>query len=148
MSSPTATSRNGWPIIPGGVSATRRAVRRRGGFVAIAAAVSLWLLGVVIKAAMSGPIGGALSFVLMVMALPVMPLLGMPAAGGTSRLFVAIALSGTIWWFLGQIVAARVTKRPVVGWREWAKEFLLVGLGLWIGAAGGLLLGALALGAF
>lgn len=81
------------------------------------------------------------------MALPVMPLLGMPAAGGGSRLLVALALSGIIWWFLGQIVGARVTKRPVVGWREWSKEFLLVGLGLWIGAAGGLLLGALALGA-
>ncbi len=97
---------------------------------------------------MAGPVGGALSFVLMVMALPVMPLLGMPAAGGTSRLLVALALSAAIWWLLGQVVAARVTKRPVVGWREWTQEFLLVGVGLWIGAAGGLILGALALGAF
>lgn len=97
---------------------------------------------------MSGPVGGALSFVLMVMALPVMPILGMPAAGGNARLLVALALSATIWWLLGQVTAARVTKRPVVGWREWTREFLLVGIGLWIGAAGGLILGALALGAF
>lgn len=148
MSSPATSSRRAWPIIPGGVSATRRAVRRRGGVVAIGIAVGLWVLGIAIKAAMSGPVGGALSFVLMVMALPVMPLLGMPAAGGTSRLLVALALSAAIWWLLGQVVAARVTKRPVVGWREWTQEFLFVGLGLWIGAAGGLILGALALGAF
>jgi hypothetical protein len=35
-----------------------------------------------------------------------------------------------------------------VGWREWTREFVIIGLGLWIGAAGGLLLGALVLGAF
>ena len=84
----------------------------------------------------------------MVMALPVMPILGMPAAGGTARLLVAISSSAVLWWFLGQVVAGRVTKRPVVGWREWLREFFMVGLGLWIGAAGGLLLGVLVLGAF
>ena len=84
----------------------------------------------------------------MVMALPVMPVLGMPAADGGQRLLVAIALSAVIWWFIGQTVAGRVSKRPVVGWREWAREFAILGLGLWMGAAGALILGALALGAF
>ena len=84
----------------------------------------------------------------MVMALPVMPLLGMPATGGSSRLLVAIALSGAMWWLLGPVVAARVTQRPVVGWREWTREFVVMGSGLWVGAAGGLLLGAFLLGAF
>jgi len=35
-----------------------------------------------------------------------------------------------------------------VGWREWAREFVFLGLGLWIGAAGALIIGAVALGAF
>jgi hypothetical protein len=96
----------------------------------------------------SGPKGGSVAIVQMVMALPVMPILGMPAAGGTARLLVAIASSTALWWILGQVVAGRVTKRPVVGWREWLREFFMVGLGLWIGAAGGLLLGVLVLGAF
>ena len=68
------------------------------------------------------------------------------AAGGGQRLLLAVALSAVIWWFIGQTVAARVSKRPVVGWREWAKEFAVLGLGLWIGAAGALIIGALALG--
>ncbi len=85
---------------------------------------------------------------LMVMALPVMPILGMPASGGGHRLLLAIILSAVIWWFVGQTVAGRVAKRPVVGWREWAREFFLLGLGFWIGAAGALIVGALALGAF
>jgi len=115
---------------------------------AIGCAAGLWLLGVVFAWLVSGPKGGSVAFVLMVMALPVMPILGMPSAGGTERLLIAIVGSAVLWWFLGQVVAGRVTKRPVVGWREWLREFFVVGLGLWIGAAGGLLLGVLVLGAF
>lgn len=113
----------------------------------VAVAIGLWLVGLILGVLLSGPIGGAAAFVFLVMALPVMPLLGMPATGGTTRLYVAIIASGVLWWVLGQIVAARVSKRPVVGWREWLREFVVMGLGLWIGAAGGLMLGALALGA-
>ena len=115
---------------------------------AIGVAASMWLGGIVISWILPGVIGGALSFVFMVMALPVMPMLGMPASGGGQRLWVAVALSVLIWWFIGQTVAARVSKRPVVGWREWTREFVVLGLGLWIGAAGALIIGALALGAF
>lgn len=114
----------------------------------IGVATSMWLCGVVLSWFLPGTIGGAFSFFTMVMALPVMPILGMPAAGGGQRLLVAIALSALIWWFIGQTVAGRVSKRPVVGWREWAREFVVLGLGLWIGAAGALIVGAVALGAF
>ena len=113
----------------------------------IAVAIGLWFIGLVLGAVLSDPIGGAASFVFLVMALPVMPLLGMPATGGATRLYIAIFASAVLWWVLGQVVAARVSQRPVVGWREWLREFVLMGLGLWIGAAGGLILGALALGA-
>jgi hypothetical protein len=148
MAASVPSSRRSWPVMPGGLFATRRAIRRRGGLTAIGIAISLWLLGVVVKFLFSGSLGGAVSFVCMVMALPVMPVLGMPATGGGSRLLVAIALSGAMWWLLGQVVAARVTQRPIVGWREWTREFVVMGLGLWVGAAGGLLLGAFLLGAF
>jgi hypothetical protein len=114
----------------------------------IAVACGLFVVGLSIKALVSGSLGGAVSFVFMVMALPVMPLLGMPASGGASLLLIAVGASAAIWWLLGQVVAARVTRHPVVGWREWTREFAIIGLGLWIGAAGGLMLGALVLGAF
>jgi len=115
---------------------------------AISFAIALWFTGVVASWLISGPIGGSVAFVFMVMALPVMPILGMPAAGGSSRMLVAIGICAVVWWILGQVVAGRVTKKPVVGWREWLREFIVVGLGLWIGAAGGLLLGVLVLGVF
>lgn len=62
-------------------------------------------------------------------------------------MLIAVAASAVAWWFVGQMAAGRVTKKPVVGWREWAREFVIVSLALWLGAAGGLLLGALLLGA-
>jgi hypothetical protein len=58
-----------------------------------------------------------------------------------------MAISATLWWILGQVVAFRVAQRPVVGWREWVKEFVTLSLGLWLGAAMALAIGALALGA-
>ncbi|MGA0863630.1 MAG: hypothetical protein ACO3RB_07045 [Ilumatobacteraceae bacterium] len=141
-----ATRASASSTVPGGVFASRRAVRRRGGLVAIATAAGLWIAGLVSAALINGAAGGVVSFFLLVMALPVMPLLGMPAAGGGTRLLVAVGGSAALWWMLGQVVAGRVTRRPVAGWREWAREFLVLGLGLWVGAAGGLALGALVLG--
>lgn len=97
-----------------------------------------WLLG--------GNAGAAVSFASMVMAVPAMPVFGVPAAGGPLRLLAALASSCALWWFLGQITAGRISKRPVVGWREWTREFVVVGLGVWLGAVGGLVLAAVLLG--
>lgn len=113
---------------------------------AVAVAATLWFTGLVASWLVDGPVGGVVSFFFLVMALPVMPLLGMPAAGGGTRLMLAVAASAALWWMLGQVVAGRVTRRPVAGWREWTREFLVIGIGLWAGAAGGLALGALVLG--
>ena len=133
-------------LLPGGIFSTRRHIRRLGGVMGIVVAISLWLTGVLTSWMLSGLAGGAISFVLMVMALPVMPILGMPAVGGSARLMVAMAVSAFIWWILGQVVATRVTQRPVVGWREWLKEFVTMSLGVWLGAGLALVIGALALG--
>lgn len=110
-------------------------------------ALALRVVGIVLSWFAPGAVSGAVSFVFMVLAVPVMPILGLPAADGGHRMLLAVAISAVAWWFLGQIAAGRVARRPVAGWREWAHEFALVGMGLWIGALGGLVIGALALGA-
>jgi hypothetical protein len=114
---------------------------------ALGTCVSVWLIGMFLSLVVSGPLGGVLSFVGLVLAVPALPMFGIPAAGGTGRVLLAVAVSAIAWWFVGQIAAGRVTKKPVVGRREWFVAFLRLGAGLWIGALGGLALGALALGA-
>jgi hypothetical protein len=77
-----------------------------------------------------------------------MPALGIPANGGSGLVLLAIALSAALWWLIGQLTAARVARTPVVGYREWLMSFLVMGSAVWIGALLGVLLGAVALGAF
>lgn len=134
-------------LIPGGVVATRRSIRRTGGVMALATCFSVWLAGMVLSFLVSGPVGGVISFVGLVLAVPALPVFGIPAAGGSSRFMLAIVVSAVAWWFVGQVAAGRVTRKPVVGRREWLVAFARLGAGLWVGALGGLALGALALGA-
>ena len=88
-----------------------------------------------------------MNFVALVAAFPLMPVLGIPAADGTGRTLIAVVASLALWLVLGQVVAGRVTQRAVAGWREWFREFVIIGSGLWLGALGAVLLAAFVLGA-
>lgn len=145
---PVSNGRVPRAVIPGGVVATRRSIRRTGGLMALVTCFLIWFTGMVVSFLVSGPLGGVVSFVGLVLALPALPLFGIPAAGGTGRFLLAFVVSVVAWWFVGQVAAGRVTKKPVVGRREWLWAFTQIGAGLWLGALGGLALGALALGAF
>jgi hypothetical protein len=52
-----------------------------------------------------------------------------------------------MWWALGQWSAARVRRRVIAGWREWAEEFAVYAGGVWIGVVLGLIAAARSLGA-
>lgn len=121
-------------------------MRARGGLTGVAVSLSILVVGWLARMLIGGALGGAVSFVAMVAAFPLMPVAGIPAANGTVRVVLAAGASLLVWWFLGQMVAARVTRRAVAGWREWTREFLVLGAGLWLGAVGSVLLAALALG--
>lgn len=122
-------------------------MRRRGGAAAVGLAIALAIGGRLVDLVVGGAVGGVMGFVTLVAAFPVMPVLGVPAADGSARLALAVVVSLVVWWVLGQMAAARVTRRAVAGWREWLREFAVIGSGLWLGAVGAVLLAALALGA-
>ena len=110
--------------------------------------LSFVLLGSVARMILGGAMGGVVSFIMTVAAFPLLPIAGVPAADGTGRMAGAITASLVVWWLLGQFVAGRVTQRAVAGWKEWTREFVILGSGLWLGAVGAVVLAALALGAF
>lgn len=129
------------------MAATRRSIRRTGGLMALGVAATFWLGGIIVSWVLPGPVGGAASFVGLVLAVPALPIFGVPSSGGSARILLAVLVSAVVWWFVGQVSAARVAQRPVVGRREWFGAFVSLAMGIWIGALGGLALGALALGA-
>ena len=126
---------------------TRRSVRRRGGLVAVAVAGTLWVVSIVVKSLIGGAVGGASSFAIKVVALPFMPVFGIPADTGGNRMTYAVIASIVLWWIIGQTVGARVTKKVVSGWREWSREFLVMSIPISLGAVLAFVLAALMLGA-
>lgn len=108
--------------------------------------MSLVVIGQVLRMVLGGVLGGAANFVALVAAFPLMPVLGLPAADGAGRTAIAVGASLAVWLVLGQVVAGRVTQRAVAGWREWFREFVVLGSGLWLGAVGAVVLAAVVLG--
>lgn len=121
-------------------------MRRRGGLTGVAASLGIFVMTWLAGRILGGAPGGIAAFIGMVAAFPLMPVAGVPAASGTVRVWGAALASLVVWWFLGQMVAGRVTQRPVAGWREWTREFVVLGSGLWLGAVGAVLLSAFFLG--
>jgi|688.fasta_scaffold756812_2 hypothetical protein len=133
-------------VIPGGVVLTRRHVRRRGGFVGIGVALALFCAGWILKTILGGTLSNVASFVATMVAFPVMPILGIPASGGSSRILLAVVISLALWWFLGQLSSVKVSSRPVVGWREWSREFAFFAISIITGTIGAVVLAAYFLG--
>jgi hypothetical protein len=83
---------------------------------------------------------GLPGFVALVLGVPVLPLLGVPAEGGTGRYALAAAASVAVWLVIGWVAARRATRLPVAGWAEWRKEYLPLAIGVWIGAIAALVI--------
>jgi len=133
-------------MIPGGVVLTKRHVRRRGGFMGIGVALGLFCLGWIIKTITNGTLSNVVSFVATMIAFPVMPILGIPASGGSSRILMAVLISLALWWFLGQLSSVKVSSQPVVGWQEWFREFVFYAISIIAGTVGAVVLTAYFLG--
>jgi len=133
-------------LIPGGVAITRRHVRRRGGFVGMAVALSLFCAGWIVKTLLDGTLSNVAWFGATMVAFPIMPILGIPATGSPGRILLAVVVSLVLWWFLGQLSSAKVSSRPVVGWREWFREFVFFASSIIVGTVGALILAAYFLG--
>jgi hypothetical protein len=134
-------------IVPGGIVANKRSLARNGGFMGLAVAGATATVGGLILLTTSGSLLGVVGFVLVTCGAPLLSLVGIPAVSSTTRWAIAIVGSAALWWWVGQLSAARVRKRAVAGWKEWWKEFGLYAVAIWIGALSALAVAAKVLGA-
>ena len=132
--------------MPDGIIAHRTSVRTKGGLVASGVALAMALVGLALVA-LPGALFGAIGFLIVVIALPTLPMFGVPAVSSTSLYLLGLLTSLGLWFALGHVSAVRATRRAVSGWKEWRREFRPLALGVWIGAVVALAVAALILGA-
>ena len=113
---------------------------------AVAMSASLALVGLILLA-LPGSLLGILGYLILVIALPVLSIAGVPAVSTFTSYTLATLASAAIWFALGHVSAIRATRRAVVGWPEWAREFRPLAIGVVIGAVLALALSAIVLGA-
>jgi hypothetical protein len=124
----------------------RAQVRQRGGITAVAISAAVALVGFVLVALPSS-ILGVIGFLVLIAAVPVLPMLGVPAVSSTSAYVLAVFLSASLWFVIGHVSALRATKQAVSGWPEWIREVRPFAIGVWVGAILSLAISAVVLGA-
>jgi hypothetical protein len=133
-------------IVVDGIIANRNLVRKRGGVVAVSMSASLALVGLILVALPSSMLG-MVGYLVLVIALPVLSIAGVPAVSTLASYTIATLASAAIWFGLGQVSAMRATRRAVAGWPEWVREFRPLAIGVAIGAVMALALSGIVLGA-
>lgn len=112
----------------------------------MAMSASLALVGLILVA-LPGSLLGMIGYLMLVIALPVLSVAGVPAVSTLTSYIIATLASAAIWFALGHLAALRATRRAIAGWPEWAREFRPLAIGVSIGAVLALAISAIVLGA-
>ena len=135
------------PVVPDGIVETRESVRSGGGRRAVLGAAAVAAVGLVLIALPGWPLG-AIGFLLVVMAAPALPVVGVPAVSGPVVYAIGAVGSAVAWWIVGSIAGRRAAKRAVADWTDWRRELLPFALGISLGGVVALVLGTIVLGTF
>jgi hypothetical protein len=133
-------------IVPDGVVYHRLLVRKFGPYLAVAISTAVGILSALLLIGSTSAMRGIPGFILAIVAIPTLPLFGVPVMGGTVRWLLAILSSGLLWAFVGHVAAQRSTNRTISSWPEWRREWTRLSVGVWVGAMFGLAVAAIALG--
>jgi hypothetical protein len=132
--------------VPDGLVAHRRRVRSLGAFAGLVVPGLLAAAGGGLLWGSDSAARGLTGFVLLVLGAPVLPLVGVPAAGDAARYWIAGAGSAVLWLIIGWLAARRAARLPVAGWAEWRREYLPLAFGVWLGAVGALVIAGVSVG--
>jgi hypothetical protein len=133
-------------IVPDGVVYHRLLVRKFGPYLAVAISACIGIFAALLLIGSSSAIRGIPGFILAIIAIPTLPLFGVPVMGGTVRWLLAIVSSAVLWAFVGHLAAQRSTISAISSWPEWRREWTRLSVGVWVGAMFGLGVAAIALG--
>ncbi len=106
----------------------------------MATAASIAVLSAILLVGSQSAWRGVPGFVLAIVALPTLPMTGIPVMGGTFRWLVALATSAGVWFLVGAVASRRASSRALSSWPEWRREWLRLAVGIWLGALVGIAL--------
>lgn len=124
--------------MPDGPRHHRRLVRRLGPAVSVSTASVIALVAAILLVGSDSAWRGVPGFVLAVIAVPTLPMTGIPVMGGFARWLIALITSAGVWIAVGAVAARRSSRRPMASWPEWRREWLRLAVGIWVGALVGI----------
>jgi hypothetical protein len=125
-------------VVPDGPRHHRRTVRRLGSIASVSSAAVIALVAAILLVGSDSAWRGVPGFVLAVVAVPTLPMTGIPVMGGAVRWLVAVITSALVWFVVGAVAARRSSRRPITGWPEWRREWLRLAVGIWAGSLVGI----------
>lgn len=129
-------------VVPGGVLAYRRDLRRKGGAYAAAGAASIAVIGALLVM-LPGRVPGLLGFALIIGACPLLVAFGVPLTATVTSIGIGVVASLGLWFAVGQFAAYRATQRSVADWRDWWSNVWPLALAMALGGGAGFALFAL-----
>lgn len=132
--------------MPGGPRAYRLQIRRLGAVAGLLLPGVLGALALLLHAGSGSALRGMSSFLLAVLAAPVLLVAGVPLRSGTGTYAIAMLASAALWLAFGAVASLRATRRPASTWRDFWREYAWLAGGVWVGVGAALLVADLMLG--
>lgn len=121
-------------VVPDGLVHHRQQVLQYGALMSLVVPAVAGLVAVVLLRGSQSTWRGVVGFLAATVAVPTMPVTGLPVVGGTIRWLLALGSSLALWLGLGYVAARRSTRKMASSWPEWRQEWLRLAWGAWIGA--------------
>ena len=131
--------------VAGGPRWYRRRIRAVGPFAALAPPTAIGVLSLFILLLGEGRLSAGVGLIGTMISGPGLLFVGAPIANSSSYP-MALLLSVLFWIAVGSIAAWRATRRPIAGWPEFWREYLILWLATATGAGIGIVIAAARIG--
>jgi hypothetical protein len=127
-------------VVPDGPRFHEQRVRQFGMLMSLTVPATAGVVALVLLYGSQSTWRGIVGFTAALIALPTMPIFGLPVTTGPLRWALTIATSLALWLFLGHVAARRAVRKMASSWPEWRQQWWPLAFGAWSGALIGMAL--------
>jgi hypothetical protein len=131
---------SGYSVVPDGPRFHEQRVRQFGMLMSLTVPAIAGVAALVLLYGSQSAWRGIVGFTAALIALPTMPIFGLPVTTGPLRWALTITTSIALWLFLGHVAARRAVRKMASSWPEWRQQWWPLAFGAWSGALIGMAL--------